>query len=105
MEPIDAGIKLTQLVIAVAGFVGLIWTIRQKTISDNRAEWWKRYTWSVENTVHTSDELQEVAWRNLEGLTQSALVTRTEAHLVQDLAIKLFQEHNEGLEQEGSEND
>lgn len=86
MEVADLILRIGQVIVAGAGFWMVVKTLRQKDTSDNRAEWWKRYIWAVEHISDTSPKIQEVAWLNLEVLSESPLATATEAELIQGLA-------------------
>lgn len=44
----EAWLRLVQLIIAGGGLIAVILTLQQKTNSDNRSEWWRRFTWAVE---------------------------------------------------------
>lgn len=56
----DAGawFRLVQLFIVAGGLVAVFLTLWQKLLSDNRAEWWKRFTWAVENANNENQHMK-----------------------------------------------
>lgn len=78
MNTAEIILQSAQLIVALAGLVGLVITIQQRTNSDNRSEWWKRYTWSIENIAHDNERVRNAAWQNSKALYQSSLITKTE---------------------------
>ena len=80
------------------------WTLRQKINSDNRAEWWKRYTWAVD----LMDKDVNEATFHLETLAESPLATNAEAVIVQKLLSQSITSNNGDntpTEQEGQEDE
>ncbi|MDK8450298.1 hypothetical protein [Corynebacterium mastitidis] len=91
----DAVIRLLQVVIAGVGLViaqrGLRNTVRvlvQKAESDNRAEWWKRYTWAMEKIYDEREEVTATGWELLGFLSQSPLATDTEVEIINRLVMR-----------------
>lgn len=84
MEAVDIALRITQIAVAFLGFCAVVITIRQKTDSDNRAEWWKRYTWAIERMEQDTDS----ALLHLKVLSDSPLATKTEGRIIQDLFYK-----------------
>ncbi|MEJ4100816.1 hypothetical protein V5S96_10685 [Corynebacterium mastitidis] len=90
----DVVIRLLQVVIAGVGLViaqrGLRNTVRglvQKAESDNRAEWWKRYTWAMEKIYDEREEVKATGWELLDCLSQSPLATDTEVEIINRLTM------------------
>ena len=99
---IDQLIRLGQLIVAIVGFIGVGWTIylnakaiEQKRTSDNRAEWFRRYTWAADKTLEEGQEARALGWENLTILVTSALITDTEADIILTIAINDQEGHNE----------
>ncbi|MEJ4098744.1 hypothetical protein [Corynebacterium bovis] len=103
MGATDLILRAGQLAVAIAGFYAVVRTLRQKDASDNRSEWWTRYAWAVEHITDRSPTVQEVAWLNLEVLSESPLATATEARLIQALAEPDIVVDNEEALPEGQE--
>ena len=61
-------------------------TLWQKKRADNRAEWWRRYTWATEQSFEETEHQQLIGWVNLDVLSHSRLATKTEWEVVQALA-------------------
>lgn len=80
-------IGVGQLIVAALGIIAVLVTIWQKIRSDNRAEWWRRYTWATEQSTARDIESRLVGWINLEILGYSRLLTSTEKALVKALAM------------------
>lgn len=79
---IDAWIRLSQVFAALFGIWMVSRTLNQKTDSDNRAEWWRRYTWAFEQSENQESNRASVAgWLQLDQLTRSDIATSTEASL------------------------
>ncbi|MGP6173244.1 hypothetical protein [Corynebacterium sp. A21] len=93
---------LTALV-SIVGFGGVVWTIRQRTESDNRSEWWSRYTW-VEEQLDGDYRKQMLGWKHMEILLDSPLATKSEGAIIQALSIEAATRDN-GDEQEEQEDD
>lgn len=70
------------------GIAAAVVTVRQKTRSDNRAEWWRRYTWATEQSFSKEPHESLVGWVNLDILLKSPLVTGTEREVIQTLSTK-----------------
>lgn len=100
----DTWLRIGQLVVSALGFLGLIWTIRQKTISDNRAEWWKRYTWATELAKQDDDQAFRLGMFHLRILLTSPLATKTERKIIQDLAV-FYESGDNGGESEEADHD
>ena len=98
MTNIEIWLRSGQLLIALLGFFGLIWTIHQKTVSDDRAEWWKRYTWAADLIRKGDDEAFRLGILHLDILVTSPLSTRTEQKIIQKLAIEGTSADNRGNE-------
>lgn len=99
MGDFDVWFKGMQIIITLGGFIAVLISIHQKTNSDDRAEWWKRYTWAIERLDDDVDE----ALFHLGVLTESSLATETEAQLVQDLLYKQEMRDNERGDNETGE--
>lgn len=99
MGDVDFWFKGMQIIITLGGFIAVLISIDQKTNSDDRAEWWKRYTWAIERLDDDVDE----ALFHLGVLTESSLATKTEAQLVQDLLYKQEMRDNERGDKETGE--
>lgn len=84
----DQWLRLVQILVAVVGIAAAVVTVRQKTRSDNRAEWWRRYTWATEQSFEETEHQQLVGWVNLDVLSHSRLATKTEWEVVQALALE-----------------
>ncbi|WPF65957.1 MULTISPECIES: hypothetical protein [unclassified Corynebacterium] len=82
----DLIIRVGQLAIAVAGFVGVMATVRQKAMSDRRSEWWRRYAWAMEQVNAEHVVAREAGWTVLTALSEGRLATRTERGLIWDQA-------------------
>lgn len=95
---IEIWLRLGQLLVALLGFFGLIWTIHQKTVSDNRAEWWKRYTWAADLIREADDDSFRLGILHLNILVTSPLSTRTEQKIIQELAVEGVSGDNRGTE-------
>lgn len=104
MDTAEVVLQAAQLFIALAGLIGLVATIQQRTHSDNRSEWWKRYTWSLENTTSDNPYVRESAWRNINVLYKSALITKTEKSLIAGIAYEFIDDDN-GEQSRGGDND
>ena len=103
MDTADIVLQAAQLVVALAGLIGLVVTIQQRTNSDNRSEWWKRYTWSIENIANDNERVRESAWRNINVLNKSALITKTEKSLIAGIAYEFIDDDNEEQRPGGDE--
>ncbi|MFW8574238.1 hypothetical protein [Corynebacterium pseudodiphtheriticum] len=94
MDTAEIVLQAAQLVVALAGLIGLVVTIQQRTNSDNRSEWWKRYTWSIENIANGNERVRSAAWQNTKALYQSSLITKTEKALIAGLALETLNDDN-----------
>lgn len=103
MDQIDIWLRAGQLLVAVLGFSGLILTIHQKTVSDARAEWWKRYTWATDLIREKDDQSFQLGMFHLNILLESPLTTRTEKKIIQELAIVGSNEDNGGTDKEADD--
>lgn len=81
-------LKILQLAIPAVGLLLVMLTLQQKINSDNRAEWWKRFTWAVENigNDNATDEVREAASIEIEELLNSKLAGKTESYLIDNLS-------------------
>lgn len=61
--------------------------LAQKAESDNRAEWWKRYTWAMEKIYDEREEVTSTGWELLGFLSQSPLATDTEVEIINRLTM------------------
>ncbi|MDN8624798.1 MULTISPECIES: hypothetical protein [Corynebacterium] len=80
----EAWLRLVQLFIAAGGLVAVFHTLWQKWLSDNRAEWWKRFTWAVENANNetATNETRKAVDIELGDLYDSSLAGQTERELI-----------------------
>ncbi|HJG47096.1 hypothetical protein [Corynebacterium variabile] len=83
----DQWLRLVQILVAAVGIAAAVVTLWQKKRADNRAEWWRRYTWATEQSFEETEHQQLVGWVNLGILSQSQLATKTERDVVQALAL------------------
>ncbi|WPF66061.1 MULTISPECIES: hypothetical protein [unclassified Corynebacterium] len=91
----DVVVRLLQVLVAGVGLSiaqqGLRYTVRtlaQKTESDNRAEWWKRYTWAMEKVYDEREEVMVTGWELIDCLSQSPLATHTEVEIINFLIVQ-----------------
>ncbi|KQB83384.1 hypothetical protein [Corynebacterium oculi] len=91
----DVVIRLLQVLVAGVGLAiaqkGLRYTVRtlaQKTESDNRAEWWKRYTWAMEKVYDDREKVRATGWELMVFLSQSPLATHTEVEIIDFLIMR-----------------
>lgn len=103
MDTAEVVLQVAQLVVALAGLIRLVATIQQRAHSDNRSEWWKRYTWSLENITSDNLYVRESAWRNINVLNKSALITKTEKSLIAGIAYEFIDDDNEEQRSGGDE--
>lgn len=85
---VEEWIRVGQLFVAALGIVAVLVTIWQKMRSDNRAEWWRRYTWATDQTFDGREHVHLIGWVNLDLLGNSRLKTRTEEAVVDALALR-----------------
>ncbi|WP_337447368.1 hypothetical protein [Corynebacterium pseudokroppenstedtii] len=80
----EAWLRLVQLFIVAGGLVAVFLTLWQKWLSDNRAEWWKRFTWAVENANNetSTHETRKATGIELGDLYDSSLAGQTERELI-----------------------
>lgn len=80
----EAWLRLVQLFIVAGGLVAGFLTLWQKWLRVNRAEWWKRFTWAVENANNetATHEMRKVADIELGDLYDSSLAGQTERALI-----------------------
>lgn len=83
----DEWIRLGQMIVAVLAICGALLAVGQKLRSDNRAEWYRRYTQATEWSLREEMEARLIGWVNLTELGNSALITHTEVPLVRALAL------------------
>ncbi|MEJ4112260.1 hypothetical protein ACGE24_01130 [Corynebacterium kroppenstedtii] len=103
MVSLTEWIDIAKCVVAVCGFIGLVVTVGQKIRSDNRAEWWKRYTWAVELTMRKDDdEAFHLGFVHLHLLYRSKLTTRTEKQIINELAIEQVSDNDGGQGREAA---
>lgn len=93
---------LTALV-SIVGFAGVVWTIRQRTESDNRSEWWSRYTW-VEEQLDGDYQKQMLGWKHMDILLDSPLATKSEGAIIHALSIEAAP-RDDGDEQKEQDDD
>lgn len=91
----DEWIKISQVVVAALGILGMLASYRQKLSSDNRTEWYRRYAQSTEWTFREEIEAKVIGWVNLRDLGFSSLTTSTETSLIKALAMNKEDEDNE----------
>lgn len=103
MGNIELWLRSGQLLVSLLGFFGLIWTIHQKTVSDDRAEWWKRYTWAADLIREGDDESFRLGILHLNILVTSPLSTRTEKKIIQELAVEGVSGDNGGTERRAAD--
>lgn len=78
----------------VAGLVG--WrTIRQRTISDARTEWWKRTQWAIEMAREKDPDARTLGFSILTLLAKSKLAAREELLLL-DEALRILKNPTNG---------
>ncbi|MHA7304101.1 hypothetical protein ACX80E_02475 [Arthrobacter sp. TMN-49] len=78
----------------VAGLVG--WrTIRQRTISDARTEWWKRTQWAIEMAREKNPDARTLGFSILTLLAKSKLAAREELLLL-DEALRILKNPTNG---------
>lgn len=82
------------VVVSIVGFGGVVWSIRQKTLSDNRTEWWNRYIW-VEEQFNGDFRSQMLGWTHLEILLDSPLATSSEGTIIQALSLDAISGDND----------
>lgn len=70
----------------LAAFIG--WnTLRQRTIADSRAEWWKRTQWALDQALAKDKDTKALGLATLAVLTRSELARKEELELL-DIAWK-----------------
>ena len=94
---ISAAVALTA---ALAALYGVRSTVRQKELSDRRAEWWRRATWALDKTASGTEYDQLIGWQVLRCLLASELATPTESAIIEALADVVALADNEDDEQE-----
>ena len=62
-------------------------TLRQKAISDDRAEWWKRTQWALERALDEDEDIKALGLAALDVLAGSELARNEELELL-DIAWK-----------------
>jgi hypothetical protein len=78
------------MAVLVAAAVGafMAWqTLRQKAIADDRAEWWKRTQWALDNALDQDEDTRALGLAALEVLAGSELARNEEIELL-DIAWK-----------------
>lgn len=83
----DEWIRLAQVGVAVLAILGALLAVGQKLRSDNRAEWYRRYSQATEWSLREEMEAKVIGWVNLTELGASSLITHTEVPLVRALAL------------------
>ncbi len=81
---------LAPVAVLVAAAVGafMAWqTLRQRAIADDRAEWWKRTQWALDNALDQDDDTRALGLAALEVLAGSELARNEELELL-DIAWK-----------------
>jgi hypothetical protein len=71
----------TALTAAVALMIGVI-TIRQKSLTDRREQWWKRVQWALDNATSGNDSEQGVAFAALTTLLKDETATTADAKML-----------------------
>ena len=78
---------IAQLCVPLVGF-WLVWkTLAQKTDSDKRSEWWRRFSWAVDKTESDNEETLVAAWEVLALLGASELATDSEQDIIDSLTF------------------
>lgn len=97
----EAWLRLVQLFIAAGGLVAVFLTLWQKWLSDNRTEWWKRFTRSVKNahSPTATEDTCKAARIELRELYDGTLAGQTERRLIVD-----FYEETDNIEGKDGEN-
>ena len=105
----DAGawLRLAQLIIAAGGLVALFLTLWQKWLSDNRAEWWKRFTWALENAydANATKQKQNAARIELDELATSPLAGANEWKLIDEFYRNTSNDTGKIEEKDGENNE
>ncbi|MBY0794316.1 hypothetical protein [Corynebacterium parakroppenstedtii] len=80
----ETWLRLVQLIIAGGGLIAVILTLQQKTNSDNRSEWWRRFTWAVETVDNdkATEQCRRAAEIQLDCLSESPLARSSEQSLI-----------------------
>jgi hypothetical protein len=91
----DQWLRLVQIVVAAVGIFAAVVTLWQKKRADNRAEWWRRYTWATEQSFSKEPHESLVGWVNLDILSMSPLATSTEYEVIQTLSTKAEGENDD----------
>jgi hypothetical protein len=73
----------TFVVATVALYVGLR-TIRQRDLADRRDQWWKRYQWATDLTLHEDVHRRDLGLRVLELMASSRLAGPEEIDLLDE---------------------
>src|SRR6476620_3253872 len=76
---------LAPVAVLVAAAVGafMAWqTLRQKAIADDRAEWWKRTQWALDNALDQDEDTRALGLAALEVLAGSELARNEEIELL-----------------------
>lgn len=81
---------LGPLAVLVAAFIGALmaWrTVQQKAVADNRAEWWKRTQWALDQALRPDPTTKTLGLATLAVLARSPLAAPDELELL-DIAWK-----------------
>ncbi|MFI7588343.1 hypothetical protein ACIB24_14840 [Spongisporangium articulatum] len=73
---------LAVLTAAIIALLGVGATVRQKSKTDRREQWWKRAEWSLDQIFHTDEARQRVGFAVLLVLADSRLATSEEFALL-----------------------
>ncbi|MEZ5211049.1 hypothetical protein [Gordonia sp. (in: high G+C Gram-positive bacteria)] len=82
--PAQAWVNLIAGLIAVGG---VMFTIRQRTLADNRREWWARFEWALDATYSDLEDKRADGWRVVRTLAASEMMTRTEREIIDELSL------------------
>ena len=103
----EAWLRLVQLIIAGGGLIAVILTLKQKTNSDNRSEWWRRFTWAVETVDNdkATEHCRRAAEIQLDCLSESPLASPSESELIVLFYRQRPNETDNVKEEDGENND
>lgn len=80
-EWVRSWLILIQIIVAAAGLVFVVKSIRQKTDADDRAEWFRRFTWALDHVNDARGSTRAAAFDVLDQLAGEDLTTSTESQL------------------------
>lgn len=78
---IRSSLIFVQILVAIFGLYFVIKSIKQKTNADDRAEWFRRFTWAMEHVNDDRVSNRAAAFEVLEQLAGQDLTTATESRL------------------------